>query len=64
MPQEDRVIALRDTHPTSLSAALATLGESLEKATAKMDDVSLEIDVSGTLMHLRLRAYKHRDNGR
>jgi len=63
--QEDKVIALmRDNQPAavSLSSAFAALGESLRKAVGQMDDVSLEVDVSGHLMHMRFRAYKHRQN--
>jgi hypothetical protein len=64
MQQEDRVIALRDNQPAavSLSSAFAALGESLKQAVSKMDDVHLEIDTSGPLMHMKFRAYRHRDN--
>jgi hypothetical protein len=60
---EDRVIALHDNQPVSLTSAFATLGESLRKAVGQMDDVSLEVDAVGAALHMKFRAYK-RDNGR
>jgi hypothetical protein len=60
---EDRVIALRDKQPVSMTDAFATLSESLTKAAGQMDDVSLEVDASPARLILKFRAYRHRERG-
>ena len=58
--EDDRVVALRNGTTPTLAETLAMLDQGLQRAASAMDDVSLEVDVTGPRLHLKFRAYKHR----